>query len=72
MQYLSTSKVVKPLRFNGSEIKALITACGAEPVPIVCLPTTLVLMIGLTPSFALTSTAKEPKTSSNSGIPFLR
>ena len=67
----SISVIFKFAFSNPGVTSAEITACGEEPVPTLCFPTKSVLIIGFTPSFSETSTANPPKTSSNTGIPFL-
>ena len=51
-------------------ISEVITACGDDPVPTVCLPTRSVLRNGDTPSSSETRIANPPSTSSSTGASF--
>ena len=67
----STSVIFKFAFSNGFATNAPITACGEDPVPTSCFPTRSVRIIGCTPSFSEMITANPPRTSSNTGRPFL-
>jgi hypothetical protein len=64
------SAIFNPILSRGSVTRAVITACGDEPVPTLCLPVNPLRISGLTPSFLDINAANPPATSSRAGMSF--